>query len=442
MLLEAQGYVRRPLRGLRLKRETFATMSVAGPGVSAVLANSSVPDDFSARFTSNFIIQSVSETRVEKFQALTTFGAPYGFFFGEQPRMVTVGATLLNTADFQWEIEWWDNYDNFFRGTQLVNRNMRCYLSYDDVVIEGYLTQAGTNKGAENTAQVQLTFTMWVTNVTYLVTPGDPKIDPIHSSEFGNSASLEFANVSNDGDYVSITEEVRARNIESIAYIPGTGLLAALGRAVEAVNDFVDKVGNIIDSAVDFLYGRNMVIPAGFAGSEVTSGQATFASGSGFESLGGVNLGGVLDGSSINIRVPGSVTGVPVAHLIDQDFYQNTDEYPSRAFGSRLSAAQISAALNETFGVGLSGTSRDEQNQIYVELSKATFGEFGYQIENETGRQTSAFLRRLGRAAFGTLSYAAMTTGLSQSAASLTVVGGTTGNTNADEQQAAAEASA
>lgn len=429
----AQSFVRRPMRGIRLKKETFASLSVQGPGASPSLANSSSPETFSPSFTSNFILQSVSETRSEKFQPLTTFGAPYGFFFGEQPRMMTFTALLLNTADFQWEIEWWDNYENVFRGTRLADRGLRVYLTYDDTIIEGYIIQAGTTKNAQRPYEANLSFTMWVTDVIYLVTPGYSKISSRHADNRG-SLSLEFDDIESQGVIGddSATAAVRAANIAAVTS-QGTGLLSALRNGLETVTDFVDSVGNAIDSAIDFLYGRNMVIPAGFAGSEATSGAAIFASGSGFEQLSGQDLGGVLDGSSLNFRVPGTITGVAKAPTA---FYDNIDEYPARTTEGRLTEAEVQAAVAGAF-TGLD-TQEKYDAAFYTEAAEATFAEFGFNITNEEGQQTSEVLRAAGRAAFAALSYAAMTTGASQAAASLTV-GNVVGTVAANEEQSAGE---
>ena len=439
----AQHFVRRPLRGLRIKKETFATLSVQGPGELPTLANSSVSEGYQAHFTSNFILTGVQETRSEKFQPLTTFGSTYGFFYGEQPRMMTFQGILLNTADFQWEVEWWENYEQYFRGTRLTDRGLRAYMSFDDTIVECYLITAATSKNAAKPYEVDLTFTAWVTNITYLVTAGEKSVSARHLTPGSLALELDdgFDTISSRGDQLeaeSLTAEVRKRNIEAITS-SDIGLIAALRNGLDAVTDFVDQVGNVIDNVVDFLYGRNMVIPAGFAGSERTAGTAVFASGSGFENLSVASLGGgVLSGSSLNISVPGVITGVAPS---PSAFYDNVDEYPARSSETRLTRADADSALRAMFGVGLSGTSRDEQNQMYVGLAEATFSGFGYNITNESGQQTSELLRTLGRVGYAALSYTAMTSGVSQSAASLTVIGGTTGNTDAAEQQAALEES-
>ena len=436
---EAGQIVRRPLRGIQLKRETFASLSVlGGAGVSGIHNSSAKEDTAGVNSTSNFIIQSVQEQRMEKFQAITTFGAPYGFFFGEQPRMLTVQAVLLNTADFQWEIEWWQNYEDYFRGTQLVNRGVRCYLTFDDTVVEGYMTQASTAKNSGQPYESRLSFSMWVTNVDYLVEPGRRSVDPRHDlSSSTESLAFDYVETGPNEEFVSeTTAAVRAANIRSLR--EGEGLLASLRNAIDSVDDAIDGIVNTLDGALDFLYGRNMVIPAGFAGSEIAAGGATFASGSGFEELRDAYLGNDFSAGALNIRIPVLPQGQ--ARAVTQ-FYDNIDEYPARAATENTirTLEEARAAVISEFG-STAGDSPVDQDELRTQLAESTFREFGYDISNAEGQSQGELLRLLGRVAFGAFSYAAMRTGLSQSIAELTIIGGTTGNTDAEQQAAAAGA--
>ena len=414
----AEAYVRRPLRGIRLKRETYASIRVEG-GNSVDILNSSLPAGVTKSFTSNFILQSVQDSRQEKFQPISTFGGPYGFFYGEQPRMKAFRAVLLNTADFQWELEWWENYDKFLRGTRLVDRGLQAYLNVDDVVVVGYIVAAATDSDASRPYMANLSFTMWVTDVIPLITPGQKMIDARHWENTG-ALSLEFGQIDGvETEDSSATAEVRALNIESVALTDGTGFLSGIRNAISEVQDFVDKVGNAIDNALDWLYGRNMVIPAGFAGSELAAGKPIFASGSGFEGLSGTNLGGVLDGSSLNISLPAATTGPGPAQPASH-FYDNIDEYPARAADASLNDAQVQNIL------AAHQNAQDEDLAFYTSLAEETFSSFGINITSQEGQYQSDLVRAAGRASFAALSYGAMTTGAGQAAASLTVIGGTT----------------
>jgi hypothetical protein len=427
-------YVRRPTRGIRLKKETYATIRVDGAGGPQEILNSSIGSSQSTshNFTSNFILQSVQETRSEKFQSLATFGATYGFFYGEQPRMMMFQALLLNTADFQWEVEWWANYEAALRGTRLADRGARVYLSFDDCLVEGYLTTASTSKSGESYI-VSLSFGMWVTNVTYLISPGEKKISERHSTidSLGMELDDGFSSVSARTAALSgasTTAAVRAANIKAVASAGGTGLLSKLRAGVAAVEGFAGAVGNALESAKDFLYGRNMVIPKGFAASDVYGGQPVFASGSGEEGLAGQNLGGILDGSTLNIRVPGPVTGISAKEA--SEFADNIDEYPGLGLG--LSSRELTEEYSNHFSI-------KGEDDLLVAMAEATFAGFGYDITNEEGQAASDLARAAGKAAFAALSYAAMVTGASQAAASLTV-GNVVGTATANEEQGATEA--
>ena len=133
---------------------------------------------------SNFILQEVTETRMEKQQLVETFGDSYIFFFGEEPRFLEIQATLLNTSDFNWKAEWWANYNEFLRGTKLVEMGARCYLFYDDNIIEGYIVNAAMRERADQPYHLPLQFKFFVTNYSNIsfVSPPDNIRFPIRST--------------------------------------------------------------------------------------------------------------------------------------------------------------------------------------------------------------------------------------------------------------------
>jgi hypothetical protein len=173
---------RRPTRGIEIKEDTYATLKVVkSDGSILPLLDSSTPDGSNTSGYANFLLQSVQEQRVEKQQIIETFGASYIFFFGEQPRFLQVSAIVLNTNDFNWEAEWWANYNTYLRGTKLVEMGARCYLSYDDSVVEGYITQCAGSKTSMEPHHVQIQFQFFVTNCFNVSMVGDPNF-PIRSS--------------------------------------------------------------------------------------------------------------------------------------------------------------------------------------------------------------------------------------------------------------------
>jgi hypothetical protein len=173
---------RRPMRGIEIKDDTYAMIKVIDAAGQAIpLVDSSSPDGNTHSGYANFLLQSVNETRIEKQQIVETFGDAYIFFFGESPRFVDVNAVLLNTHDFNWRAEWWQNYNDLLRGTRLVENGARVYLFYDDIILEGYLLQAGVIETAQDPYKAVLQFKMFITNYSNISLVGNPNF-PIRSS--------------------------------------------------------------------------------------------------------------------------------------------------------------------------------------------------------------------------------------------------------------------
>ena len=158
---------RRPVRGLEIKDDTYAMIKVIDAGGNEIPlfdSGSKDPNDGKTTKYSNFLLQSVNEARMEKQQIVETFGEAYIFFFGEQPRFLDVTAVLLNSLDFNWHAEWWENYDNYLRGTKLVESGARVYLFYDDIIVEGYMLMAQTGLTQDMPLAATLQFRLFVTN--------------------------------------------------------------------------------------------------------------------------------------------------------------------------------------------------------------------------------------------------------------------------------------
>ena len=157
--------VRRPLRGIEVKDDTYAVIRVVrANGEEVPLISSSYKGGHGTSYT-NFILQSVTDAREEKAQIVETFGIPYIFFYGQRPHVLEVQAFLINTLDFNWEAEFWENYDRYLRGTKCVEMGARVYLFYDDNIVEGYMMRASASKqAADGGRQVAMQFSMLLTN--------------------------------------------------------------------------------------------------------------------------------------------------------------------------------------------------------------------------------------------------------------------------------------
>jgi hypothetical protein len=155
---------RRPLRGLEIKDDTYAILKVVqSNGVEIPLIDSGAVGGTNTQY-SNFLLQSVTEARMEKHQIVETFGESYIFFFGESPRFLDVQAILVDSFDFNWYAEFWANYDQYLRGSKSVEMGARTYLFYDDNVVEGYMLMAQASKMSEQPLQARLTFRLFLTN--------------------------------------------------------------------------------------------------------------------------------------------------------------------------------------------------------------------------------------------------------------------------------------
>jgi hypothetical protein len=132
----------------------------------------------------NFMLQSVQESRVEKQQMIETFGDTYVWFFGESPRFLDVQAIVLNSNDFNWEAEFWANYERYFRGTKLTELGARLYLCYDDTIVEGYMMNAQAQKTAQQPLEVPIAFRLFVTGSTNVSNVGSGAF-PIRASVQG-----------------------------------------------------------------------------------------------------------------------------------------------------------------------------------------------------------------------------------------------------------------
>lgn len=166
--------VRRPLRGMEIKEDTYAALKVIrSDGSEVPFMDSSAATGRSTSY-SNFILQSVTEARMEKHQIIETFGDAYIYFFGESPRFLEVTAVLINSNDFNWQAEWWANWDNTLRGTKSVENGARTYMFYDDNVVEGYMLMAQALTVSTEPFMVQLSWRMFVSSYRNVSFVGDP----------------------------------------------------------------------------------------------------------------------------------------------------------------------------------------------------------------------------------------------------------------------------
>lgn len=306
--LDFEG-VRRPLRGIEIKEDTYAVIKVIrsdGKDIplvdsgSKITAHSQglrgdveelreVPPDGSTFNYSNFIAQQVVDARAEKSQVVETFGDPYIFFYGEKPRIMQVQGLLMNTLDFNWKNEFWKNYENYLRGTKLVELDARIYFYFDDQIVEGYMLDASASHSAEMPYHVPFQFTLFVTAHTYIGLLSSSTDYPVSANVQVPAKDLTSTEAFNEtikklrdrkdklrpNQLLSTTWAVR--HAAERAAGPLVGKAAIQGAIFKGLGNYEAKVNAFLSNVKTYFYGRRMVVPKGLAGAELLAGQASFA---------------------------------------------------------------------------------------------------------------------------------------------------------------------
>jgi len=246
--------IRRPLRGISVKEDTYSVIRVkTASGVSIPLFDSSarpstgettgMSDNYA-----NFLIQRISEERVEKQQIVETFGEDYIYFFGERPRFLSITGALLNTADFNWKSEFWTNYEQHLRGTKLVEQNARMYLYFDDVVVEGYLVSAAATLSSDSPYMLPMQMQMFVSNYAIL----------------SNVGSVFFQNGPGQVALPPPTAEAAAAAVSAATRIGATGgLMGFLAASSSFVNNATFSIQQTLENIQNTLFNRGLVWPDG-----------------------------------------------------------------------------------------------------------------------------------------------------------------------------------
>lgn len=304
--LDFEG-VRRPLRGVEIKEDTYAIIKVirsdgkeipltdsgsrstGGLAIRSENGVSEAPPEGSTFNYSNFIAQQVIDARTEKQQIVETFGEPYVFFYGEKPRIMQVQGLLMNTMDFNWKNEFWKNYENYLRGTKLVEMDARVYFYFDDQIVEGYVLDAQASHSADFPYHVPFQFTLFVTAHTYIGLLSSTTEYPISANVKIPAQDLTSTKFFNDfvdtlrgrkdtlrpNQLLSTTQAVRHASENAAG--PLVGRAAIEGAIIRGLSDYEAKTHAFLANVKTYFYGRRTVVPRGVAGAEVLSGNATFA---------------------------------------------------------------------------------------------------------------------------------------------------------------------
>ena len=275
--------VRRPVRGITLKEDTFATMRVVtGDGKHILLTDAGgKKGNQSLRQTevySNFLLQQVNEERMEKQQILETFGEPYIFLFGERARIMTFSGVLLNTFDFNWEAEWWENYELYLRGTRCVENDARVFMAFDQTLVSGYIIGSSSGKNTQEPNHVNFQFTMFLTGYTNFSDIGDGTAVPLRSRERAkkvNGQRLDKAQATIDAEFsVQGPKELQSGQVITGRIVDGKvqpqSLVEGLTSGISTVVNTWNRAQAVVNSAAQQLSnlakGDLLRVPFGFAG--------------------------------------------------------------------------------------------------------------------------------------------------------------------------------
>jgi len=407
--------IRRPYRGIQIKEDRYSTISVLEPGNKPVnLVSSSAIDSTMKKGKigqvweyADYILQAVSEQRQEKQQIIETFGDPYVYFFGERPRIIEVQGLLINTEDFNWKSQFWKNYDEFFRGTKLVERNARVYLSWDTNIVEGYMLSASASENSQEPYSVPFNFSMLVTGYFDWSEIGQTRF-PGYDTKLKSLDVLNRDLEERRAQFTSTAAEVRIKNLLNQPVGGFGSFISSVGRAVGDVKSFasgiVDKIGNVVG-------GRTVRVPIGVAGFLQATGAAQIGSGSigGSSILSAYGLGKQFDAAtgqyeglngSVKLRMPGTAAFAPewISNVTKKSgrgfIFENVDEYPteddpSSTLHHLLSLDNYIDVLNRRLNRQLAVTENEKQLAIY-ELQHAGGGILG-DLADAVGFAKGAF---------------------------------------------------
>jgi len=394
------GAVRRPVRGLQLKEDTYATIQVrtadgkniplvdAGGTTYRTTFDEGVPSEsigYTDTYT-NFLLQSIQEQRAEKMQVIQTFGEPFIFFFGEHPRIISGSGVLLNTEDFNWRAEFWENYDKYLRGNRCVQTRTRITLQWDDILIEGYFIKANAVESATKPNMVEMDFQIFLTNYVNLSPIG--LVDfPVSSGAFNLEPDL--ADIAGTGNLKSDTVQVRNLNTGSVGV--KNSLLDTVRSKVSGFLTLDGQLTSFLEAAARISSGRNVRVPIGFTGGSVFDQETQIALASVDANSRQILLSSQLGNQTFTIQKNLAARFLPAVTAdgtsnIGRRFSDNKDEYISRQPSPREGVVDM-AALQDPF-------QKIDNKEVFNKVAKV-FEDFGLSVEppNEAviAAQSAAF---------------------------------------------------
>lgn len=271
--------IRRPTRGIQVKEDTFASIRVVasgGNGRSIPLIDAGSTDDrygnSRSQLYTNFLLQGVSEDRMEKQQILETFGEPYIFLFGERARVMTFQGVLLNTEDFNWEAEWWANYEEYLRGTRCVENQARVFMFFDETLVSGYILNTSSQKNAQERNHVPFSFQLFVTSWSTISRLGNPNAQPLKNTRVKNRAQAapylpkKVQSVGPGYTVTAASERDLSQKVLDGFSLAESLASRAVGVTTSAIASIRAQVAQVTAGINNTLNGTAVRVPVGFAG--------------------------------------------------------------------------------------------------------------------------------------------------------------------------------
>ncbi len=201
----------------------------------------------------DWLLTSVQESRVEKVQIVETFGDTYVYAFGERPRTLQFTGKLVNSIDYPWKAVFWENWENYFRATKLVEQDARMYISFDDVLVEGYPLQAAVHQDANEPNACSFQFSFLVTRYTNLTAKQHFAVPLNFKSSLGRVSTGYGVKQSYDGQILpGAAIEDKSKHILSLMGQGGVNAVSDL--AYQALQDAVgDQYAAVLASNITTL---------------------------------------------------------------------------------------------------------------------------------------------------------------------------------------------
>jgi hypothetical protein len=145
--------------------ETYAVLQIV-PDPATGAGNTSEAYSFD-----NFLLQSAREESNERLQIFETFKSPIIYFSGSQPVTYSYSGMIPTGLDGDGTVgsdQFMSLYASSLRGTKCAENGTVVSISYDTVLVTGFMIRASMHRVADNPSFAQFDFTLLMTDVRYL----------------------------------------------------------------------------------------------------------------------------------------------------------------------------------------------------------------------------------------------------------------------------------